>query len=513
MIGLTGSRRIYMVIIVAVLVLIALVALLMRTDRPATATEGKVVFFCAAGMRLPVESIRSAYERERGVMVEVQYGGSNTLLNQLQISRIADLYLAADDAYLGIARDKGLIKETIPIASMRPVIVVPAGNPKGIHSIDDLLGENISVALGNPDQAAVGKRTRDVLRKSGHWEKLEIHTTENGVFKPTVPDVANSVKIGSVDAGIVWSATASQYDELEVIRTSELDAGTSVITVGATKFSQNAALALDFARYLAGSNRGLPVFESTGYEPVDGDPWEKHTEITFFSGSVNRGALEPIIKRFEQREGVRVNTVYNGCGILTAQMKAIDGKQESGFPDTYMACDTYYLDVVQDLFEDGLRVSDTEIVIVVAEGNPKNIKSLTDLTRPGIRLAIGQPDQCTIGILSKRLLEDAGLYRTLLENNVVTQTPTSSMLVPAVTTSAADAVLAYRTDTLAENARLDLVAIDSPLARATQPFAVSRSTKYRQLSKRLLETIRNSQSDFESAGFIWRLDKEQTPEQ
>lgn len=513
MIGLTGTRRIYLVVTVALLVLVSMVALLMRTDTPATVTEGKVVLFCAAGMRVPVESIRAEYERERGVRVEVQYGGSNTLLNQLQVSKIADLYLAADDTYLGIARDKGAIKETIPLATMRPVIVVQTGNPKAIHSINDLLGESISVALGNPDQAAIGKRTRDALRRSGHWQKLTTHTTENGVFKPTVPDVANSVKIGSVDAGVVWSATASQYPDLEAIRTPELDKATSMITVGVTTFSRNPALALDFARYLAGSNRGLPIFEDTGFESVDGDPWEEHPEITFFSGSVNRGALEPIIKRFEQREGVSVNTVYNGCGILTAQMKAIDNKQESGFPDTYMACDTYYLDVVQNLFEDGLRVSDTEIVIVVAEGNPKNIKSLTDLTRPGIRLAIGQPDQCTIGILTKRLLKDAGLYQTLIENNVVTQTPTSSMLVPAVTTSAADAVLAYRTDTLAENAKLDVVAIDSRLARATQPFAVSRSTKYRQLSQRLLETISNSQSDFESAGFIWRLDKEQTPGQ
>ncbi len=34
-------------------------------------------------------------------------------------------------------------------------------------------------------------------------------------------------------------------------------------------------------------------------------------ELTFFAGSVNRRALEPVIKRFEIREAVRVNTVYS----------------------------------------------------------------------------------------------------------------------------------------------------------------------------------------------------------
>lgn len=508
MIGLPGTRRINLVIIATLLILAALGYLLLKPDRPTTATGDRLVFFCAAGMRVPVESVRTKYERERGVTVEIQYGGSNTLLSQLQVSRIADLYLAADDAYLAIAREKGVIKETIPVARIRPVIIVPAGNPKAISTVDDLLTDGISLALGNPDQAAIGKRTREALMKSGHWERIEAHATEHGVFKPTVPDVANSVEIGSVDAGVVWSATASQYSGIQAIRTPELDEGASVITIGVTAASSNPTLALDFARYLAGSNRGLPVFEETGYEPVEGDPWHETPEITFFSGSVNRKALGPVIKRFEEREGVRVNTVYNGCGILTAQMRSIDNKQESGFPDTYMACDTYYLDAVQEMFEDGLKISETEIVIVVAKGNPKNIRSLDDLARPGIRLAIGQPSQCTIGILSKRLLESKGLYRQLLENNVVTETATSAMLVPAVTTAAADAVLAYRTDTIAEGARLDVVPVDSPLAKATQPFAVSRATKYKYLSGRLLEAVRESQSDFESAGFTWRIDKQ-----
>ena len=32
--------------------------------------------------------------------------------------------------------------------------------------------------------------------------------------------------------------------------------------------------------------------------------WEEVPQITFFAGSVNRRALEPIVAAFEQREGV-----------------------------------------------------------------------------------------------------------------------------------------------------------------------------------------------------------------
>jgi len=495
-----------------VILFVVLLVLMYKTAPQPTGSEAAgrpLILFCAAGMRMPIEEIRQAFEKETGIRVDVQYGGSNTLLNQMQVSRKADLYLAADRAYVDRARGMGLVREILPIAHMMPVIAVPEGNPKRIWSIDHLLKPGMKVALGNPEQAAIGKATREALQRSGHWERVEKVARDNGVFKPTVPDVANTVKIGSVDAGIVWSATASQIDGIAGVRVPELDAAAGLICVGVATETDASADALNFARYLTGANKGLQVFGKLGYDPVEGDPWTLKPEITFFSGSVNRKGLANAIKTFEEREGVRVNTVFNGCGILTAQMRTIHS--DGSFPDAYMACDQSYLDVVQDLFGEGTQVTKTRIVIVVAEGNPKNIQTLEDLARPGIRLAVGQPEQCTIGMLSRKLLESVGLYTKLIENNVVTQTATSAMLVPAVTTGAADAVLAYRTDTIPEAERVDAVLIDSPLARAVQPFALSRKSDQHLLGARLFETITEARAAFEEAGFDWLLEGEPQP--
>jgi ABC-type molybdate transport system substrate-binding protein len=78
------------------------------------------------------------------------------------------------------------------------------------------------------------------------------------------------------------------------------------------------------------------------------------------------------------------------------------------------------------------------------------------------------------------------------------------MLVPAVTTGAADVALVYRTDTLAEDDRIDVVSIPSPAAKAIQPFAVSRQTPYQHIAARLFDTILDARHDFENAGFQWR---------
>src|SRR5689334_17538838 len=89
-----------------------------------------LVVYCAAGVRAPVEAVAKQYEAAYGVPVRLQYGGSQTLLAGIEVSRRGDLYIPGDDSYLKAARDKGLIDETIPLARMTPVLVVRQGNPK-----------------------------------------------------------------------------------------------------------------------------------------------------------------------------------------------------------------------------------------------------------------------------------------------------------------------------------------------------------------------------------------------
>ena len=515
-------NSLYVKVAAALVMLIGLSVLLMGLGRSSqsptrtlSSTKGvdnnaskRLFVYCAAGIRKPVEQAASDYERIYGLAVQLQYSGSNTLLNQIEVAKIGDLYVAADDDYIERAQEKGLVKEAIPIASQRPVIAVRKGNPKNIHSVDDLLRDDVRTALGNPDQAAIGKKVRTLLTKSQHWKHLEEHITQTGTFLPTVPEVANSIKIGSVDAGIVWDSLSVIYPEFEMVPTPELDLGTAHTTIGVLTSSKNPTASLHFARYLTARDKGLTAFKNMGYTAVDGDKWAEIPEINFYCGAVNRRAVESVIKKFEQREGVTINTKYNGCGILTSEMKIIrDQRQGSGFPDTYMACDVYYLEEVKDWFQEAVNVSDTQVVIAVQKGNPKDIKSVQDLTKPGLRIVVGQPEQCTIGVLTRKLLTSEGIYDEVMKRVFESgaQKASSAMLIPDVITGVADAVLCYATDTQAERDQIDVVTIDSPSAMAIQPFSIARSSDHKYLSRRLYQEIANSRVAFEAAGFHWRL--------
>lgn len=462
-----------------------------------------LTLFCAAGLRQPTEQIVSAFERECGVQVQVQYGPSNTLLGQIEAGGVGDLFLVGEERYADLAREKGLAQEVLPVAVQRPVLAVRKGNPCRVRRLDDLTRTDVRVGLADPEQAAIGRLTRELLGAAGRWADLDRAVSRRGVFKPSVTDLANDLKLGNIDASILWDALVRQDAELEAVESEELKPGAARIMIAVLTSAKTPTAALRFARYLAAGDRGLPVFASMGYEAAQGDRWAASPQLTFFVGLVARQAVEPTIRAFEDREGIQVNTVYNGCGILTAQMRASRDKKQGGFPDLYLAGDRCFLENVKDDFQEAAELSEAKIAMAVPKGNPKGIRVLEDLTRKGIRVVVGQPQQCTIGLLTRRLLEENGIYQAVMKN-VVSQMATSGMLVPAVTTGSCDVALAWNTDLLAESARLDAIPIGSKHTAAIQPLAIARSSDHKESARRLCRAIAASRSRFEAAGFGWR---------
>ena len=460
--------------------------------------------YCAAGIRVPVDLIAEEYARQSyGQPVQLQYNGSNTLLSQLEVSRVGDLYLAADDSYIKLAIEKGLVRESLPVARIRPVIVVPRGNPKNIRTANDLLRQDVRVALGNPDAAAVGKKARKLMKAAGHWESLSKNVV---VFTPTVNEIATAVKIGSADAGIVWDATVSQYSELEAVRIPELDAGTAQIVLGILTSCKQPVSALRFARYLAARDKGLLIFQEQGFEPVDGDKWEIAPSLTVYSGGVNRLAIQSTLENFQQREGVQVDVVYNGCGVLCTQMKAMrEGERHGAFPDAYFSCDVSFMEQVSDLFLEPVSVSETDMVIVAQAGNPLGIRVLQDLTRPGIRLGVANPDESALGALTRQLLRELQIEHEI-QANVSTTTPTADLLINALKVGGLEAAIVYRANTSQVADELEVIDIDHSLARAVQTYAEAHDTVHRHTFQRLMAAIGQSRSQFEAAGFRYLLD-------
>ena len=494
------SKKLLIFSLIAALLLAAGMYLLTR-DAPtwrATSTTSKLEVWCAAGLKAPVEELALSYERAYGTRLQINYGGSGTLLSNMEAARTGDVLLAADAAYATLAQKKGLAQETIALAQMRSVLAVKSGNPLQIKGWADLLQRpELKLGLCNPESAAIGATIKSIAEKHQQWPQLRDAAE---VMKSTVSELALDLKAGALDAAFMWDQTAASLPELATVSCSEL-ADTIVTVPGAVlTTSKQPRSALHFLRWIASAEHGAPVFRKHHFTAQGGDAWEEMPTLTIYAGSVNRPALEGALKIFTEREGVQVQTVYNGCGMLCSAMQALAKDPGGKVPDAYYACDVCFVPPVADLFPEAVRLSETDIIIAVAKGNPHGIHSLTDLTKPLLRVGVCDARQSALGFLTERLLDRAALLPGVSER-IVTRVPTADLLVNQLRAGSLEAAIVYAANLSGVGDALDSVKIDHPAAKAVQPYAVSAKSPHRQLAGRLLELLKSRQAEFVKAGF------------
>ncbi|MCA9000190.1 MAG: substrate-binding domain-containing protein, partial [Planctomycetaceae bacterium] len=291
--------------------------------------------------------------------------------------------------------------------------------------------------------------------------------------------------------------------ELEAVHLNEFEKGVASIEVGIIADTKQPAAALHFARYLGARDKGLQRYRDFGFTPVEGDVWADVPELTIYAGSMLRPAIEETIKAFESREGVEVTRIYNGCGILVAQMK---GGQH---PDAYFACDREFMSQVNDLFPESTDVSTNQLVILVQKGNPHVIQSLKDLAKPGLQVGIGHEKLCAMGWLTQQTFKE-GNVQTEVMKNVTVQSPTGDTLVNQLKAGSLDAAVAYLSNAAGSADVLDAIPIQGiPCAEAVQPFGVAVDSEQKHLARRLYQRIAESESKerFLRNGFDWKLEE------
>jgi ABC-type molybdate transport system substrate-binding protein len=324
------------------------------------------------------------------------------------------------------------------------------------------------------------------------------------VTKPTVNAIVEDVATGAVDVSLAWDAVAKNFSEVEWLAVPEFLKRAKRASIGILTSSKDAKRALHFARYVTARDRGRKVFQEMGFMvPDEGDEWSDQPEVTFFSGSMLRPAIQERVREFEEREGCRVNTVFEGCGTLVAQMDA------GATPAGYFACDTKFLNKVQERFFTGRIMTRNEIVLLVRMGNPKELFKLKDLGKPGVKLGICDGRKSALGELTRIMLERRGLAKEL-EVNVAVKVAKGDDLVSAVQARSLDAALVYRSNALASPVTLEeneIVELNDDLAFAEQPFAVAKGSAYPALMRRLGEFLATPEARgrFEKLGFQWEL--------
>ncbi|NQT82649.1 extracellular solute-binding protein [bacterium] len=232
-------------------------------DHDVPTAKPKLLLYCGAGIRPVVAEIIQAFEKKHNAAIEADYAGANILLSRIKLTKRGDLYMPGDIRYVQQAGRGGLIASSREACYFIPVILVRKGNPKRIHGVADFPRDGLCLGLGDPKACAIGRVSIEILRRNGvNLDDLE----RNVAFRSlTVNELGVHIKVGKIDATIVWDAIAAQYpNEGEIVPIPKDKNVVSTVPVAVLRSSKHPKEAAAFQEFVI-SEEGRGIFAKHHY--------------------------------------------------------------------------------------------------------------------------------------------------------------------------------------------------------------------------------------------------------
>lgn len=230
---------------------------------------------------------------------------------------------------------------------------------------------------------------------------------------------------------------------------------------------------------------------------------QAESRIVAFCGSASKPAMEEAARSYEAKTGTKVELLFGGSGTMLAQMKLA----RKG--DVYIPGSPDFMEIAekQGLVDPATRRILAYLVpaINVQPGNPKNIRVLADLARPGIRVGIGNPESVCVGLYAVEILDRAGLLKEV-QPNIITHAPSCDATEALVSLKKVDAVIGWDVFPKWNPGRMEAVFLkpDQLPRLAYIPAAVSSFTKERGLAVGFIDFLasKDGQAIFAKWGYL-----------
>lgn len=216
----------------------------------------------AATLKAAFEEMAPALEASVGVSPVFNFGASGQLQKQIEGGAPCDVFASASPKQVDTLVSEGLIsaEETSTYCYNEVVIFVPAGNPAGIHTPEDLTRAQ-RLTTGDPETAPHGTKSKEWLEAIGLWDAL----APKFVFAENAAQTSDFVARGEVDAGLGFASEATGRDDIEVVYTAPAEESRpSRYVLAPLVASEKQAAARKFIEYVL-SDEGQAVLAGHGF--------------------------------------------------------------------------------------------------------------------------------------------------------------------------------------------------------------------------------------------------------
>ena len=178
----------------------------------------------AYSLRPAFHEILPMFEREYGATVEVQYGPSQSLRQQIERGAPIDVFLPAAANEVEKLDRKGLTLNGGPkiYAQTSLVLVMSSTSRATPISFSDPAAGRARMALGDPRTTALGEITARSLTKTNSAYKSRFHV----LYAEHSEQIINLIRVGEADAGIIYRVDAVNSGQIRII--DENPTGSSV---------------------------------------------------------------------------------------------------------------------------------------------------------------------------------------------------------------------------------------------------------------------------------------------
>ncbi len=253
--------------------------------------DARLVLFIGGNQFFVLPQLIAAFERQHPELkghifyetlppgiLRRQIGAHDTLtLGNLTIQIKPDVYEAGMRAVSDMQKS-GLVEDVVQYATNDLEIMVRAGNPKHINSLNDLGRPDLRLSMPNPQWEGVANQIEDSLRKAGgdalekvvYDGKVKAGTTQLSEIhhRQTPMRIMN----GTADAGVTWASEVRFQQSIgNPIEGVAIPAARNTIAIYAGARMKDAPHPAAAAQWLAflQSDEAQAIYHQFGFKPVE----------------------------------------------------------------------------------------------------------------------------------------------------------------------------------------------------------------------------------------------------
>lgn len=245
---------------------------------------------------------------------------------------------------------------------------------------------------------------------------------------------------------------------------------------------------------------GLIALTAIGLIPGCSGGKEREKALLIYAGAGMKDPMNEIARGFEKEYGVKATYIYGGSGVLFSQIDM----QRIG--DLFLPGSELHMETArQKGYIDSYKPIVKHIpIIMVAPGNPKDIHSLKDLTKEGVRISLGRENACAICKLTPLILKKAGVYDKVVANAVTSSRTTVSEMCLDIALRQADGAVVWRSlaNKYEKQGKAEIIEIDERYnIIKTIPIGVLKFTQDKDSAERFREYTISRKDVWEKWGY------------